>query len=163
MLRKNHNDKGSKEVKKDFGPAVQPASAPGQKTVIGEHISIKGDIKGKEDLVIQGKVQGGIELPDCHLTIGTKGQVEAEIQAANVTISGHLVGNIQASGKVQITKEADFRGAISSKSISVEDGAFLQASIELIKEGDAKIKRPTPIIAPGSETLELGKAEKAGA
>jgi cytoskeletal protein CcmA (bactofilin family) len=108
------------------------------KTIIGEQIIIDGTIRGKEDLLIEGSVKGRIEIETHHLTVGPRGQVEAEIQAANVTISGRLVGNVNTTGKVKITKEADFNGEIKAKSISVEDGAYLKAVIELEREPEKK-------------------------
>jgi cytoskeletal protein CcmA (bactofilin family) len=127
----------SKGVKKADETAVSPVSRE-EKTIIGEHISIKGGIQGKEDLVINGSVEGTIELGGCHLTVGPVGQVEGEIQANNVTISGRLSGNIKALDKVEITKEADFNGEVKAKRISVEDGAYLKAVIELEKEPEKK-------------------------
>ena len=136
MLRKSKNEPAPAPREPQVRPAPVTAteSRPVEKTVIGQHISIQGDIKGSEDLVIQGSVKGSISLPNHHLTIGPRGQVEAEINVANVTISGTLMGNIKASGKVQITKEADFMGEIKAKRISVEDGAYLKAAIELERE-----------------------------
>ena len=118
-------------------PTPSPDST-GKKTIIGEHISIEGSIKGNEDLIIDGSVTGSVELEDHHLTVGPAGQMEGEITAANVTISGRLVGNIKAAGKVEITKEADFNGELKAKRISVEDGAFLKAVIELEPEPQKK-------------------------
>jgi len=115
------------------------------KTIIGEQIIIDGTIRGKEDLLIEGSVKGRIEVERHHLTVGSKGQVEAEIQAANVTISGRLVGNINAAEKVKITKDADFNGEITAKSISVEDGAYLKAVIELKREPH---KKPVSVVKP---------------
>jgi cytoskeletal protein CcmA (bactofilin family) len=86
-------------------------------------------------------------LKSHQLTVGSKGQVEAEVRAANITISGKLEGNINASGRVEITKEADFNGEIKAKSISVEDGAYLKAVIELERE-------------PTQKTVPLGKPEE---
>jgi len=83
---------------------------------------IQAPVEGKT--IIGESVKGRIEVETHHLTVGPKGQVEAEIQAANVTISGRLVGNINAAEKVKITKDADFNGEITAKSISVEDGAY---------------------------------------
>jgi cytoskeletal protein CcmA (bactofilin family) len=100
-------------------------------TFIGENISIEGSIQGKENLVIEGSVKGNVELEAHHLTVGTKGQIEGEIHADNVTVKGRLTGNIKASGKVEITREADFNGEIKAKNLSVEDGAYLKAVIEL--------------------------------
>lgn len=105
-----------------------------KKTIIGEHISIEGSIHGNESLIIEGAMKGKIELEKNQITVGTKGRVEAEIHADNVTISGRLTGNIKALGKVSITKGANFTGEIKAKSISVEDGAYLKAAIELERE-----------------------------
>jgi len=138
MLKKN------KKVDTGAKPSPVQATVEG-KTIIGEQITIDGTIRGKEDLLIEGLVKGRIEVEAHRLTIGSRGQVEAEIQAANVTISGRLVGNINATGKVEITKEADFNGEIKAKSISVEDGAYLKAVIELEREPG---KKPVPEIKP---------------
>ena len=138
MLKKN------KKVNTDTAPSHIPAPVEG-KTIIGEQITIDGTIHGKEDLLIEGSVKGRIEVETHHLTVGSRGQVEAEIQASNVTISGRLVGNINAAGKVEITKEADFNGEIKAKSISVEDGAYLKAVIELKREPE---KKPVTVVKP---------------
>jgi len=138
MLKKN------KKVNTDTTPSHIPAPVEG-KTIIGEQITIDGTIHGKEDLLIEGSVKGRIEVETHHLTVGSRGQVEAEIQASNVTISGRLVGNINAAGKVEITKEADFNGEIKAKSISVEDGAYLKAVIELKREPE---KKPVTVVKP---------------
>jgi cytoskeletal protein CcmA (bactofilin family) len=146
-------------------PARGPVSTD-TKTLIGEHISIDGDIRGEGDLVIEGLVKGSIHLEKYHLTVGAKGQVEAEVHAGNVTVSGRLTGNIMAFDKVTITKEADFNGEIKAKRISVEDGAYLKASIELERESQIKT---VPIGKPANEkaselqketTPQTSKADK---
>ena len=129
------------------------------RTIIGNQIFIEGVIRGKEDLLIDGSVKGSIELNAHHLTVGPKGQVNAEVHAEHVTISGKLVGNIKATGRVEITKAADFNGEIKAKSISVEDGAFLKAVIELEREPEKKVANPeTPEkkapIVPAKESSE---------
>jgi cytoskeletal protein CcmA (bactofilin family) len=117
----------------DFSPTPTSESASA-KTVIGERIYIKGDIRGNEDLVIEGTLIGKIELENNHIIVGSKGRVQAQLNAKNVTISGQLTGNIQASGTVKITKDAGFGGEIKARSISVEDGAYLKAAIELLRD-----------------------------
>ncbi|MBW1777792.1 MAG: polymer-forming cytoskeletal protein [Deltaproteobacteria bacterium] len=129
-------------------PATVPVAGREGKTIIGEQITIEGDIRGHENLVIEGAMKGKIALEKHQVTVGSKGRVEGEIHADNVTISGQLVGNIMASGKVKITKEADFSGEIKAKSISVEDGAYLKAVIELEKETK---KQPVPAIGKARE------------
>lgn len=135
--------------------APQPAKSSGSKTVIGEHISIQGDIEGREDLIIQGSVKGSIKLDEHHVTVGEKGHLEAEIHADNVTISGKLAGNIQAKGKVAITRDADFTGEIKAGRISVEDGAYLKAVIELerkpVKEAASPLKPAVAQTPPAAQ------------
>jgi cytoskeletal protein CcmA (bactofilin family) len=108
------------------------------KTLIGQNISIEGDIRGEGDLVIEGSVKGSVQLEKYHLIVGPKGHVEAEIHAGNVTVSGWLNGNINALDKVAITQDADFNGEIKAKRISIEDGAYLKAVIELERESQIK-------------------------
>jgi cytoskeletal protein CcmA (bactofilin family) len=143
MLKKN------KKVDIEYKPSVIQDQVEGR-TIIGEKIAIDGVIQGKENLFIEGSVKGKIEVEAHHLTVGPRGQVEAEIQAANVTISGRLVGNINATGRVKITKEADFNGEIKAKSISVEDGAYLKAVIELTRKPDTK---PVPVVKPEEKSV----------
>lgn len=138
--KKYNSGPNVEEAKKNEGLAehkmtsTTTSAATAEKTVIGEDISIKGSIHGKGDLVIQGSIKGTIDLNNHHLTVGPNGNVEAEVNAEHVTIGGHLAGNINARGKVEITKTAVFTGEIKAKRISVEDGAYLKAVIELERE-----------------------------
>ena len=118
-------------------PVPHPETSAKQ-TVIGENISIEGNIRGGEHLVIEGSMKGNVEMEKHNFTVGSKGRVEGEINAQNVKVSGQMIGNIKTQGKVEITKEADFIGDIRTKSISLEDGAYFKGSIELDKEPHRK-------------------------
>lgn len=147
----------SKGADKGDEAAITPDFAT-EKTVIGKHIAIKGGITGEEDLIINGSVKGSIELGGCHLTVGLTGKVEGEISADNVTISGRLSGNIKALDKVEITREADFDGEVKAKRISVEDGAYLKAVIELEKKPEKKAvpgDKPADQATPSSDREPL--------
>jgi len=109
-----------------------------EKTIIGKDIFIEGDICGREHLVIDGSVKGNIEMKAHNFALGPNGRVEGEIHARNIRISGQMIGNIETPGKIEITKEADFRGDIRAKTISVENGAFFKGSVELIREPSQK-------------------------
>ena len=114
-------------------PTQTPTTSK-EKTIIGEHICIEGRIKGREHLVIEGEMKGNVDMEKHNFTVGSNGRVDGEIRAQNVSISGQLVGAINAMGKVEVTKEADFFGDIKANSISVEDGAYFKGSIELNRE-----------------------------
>lgn len=120
-------------------PPPRPTpQASEEKTTIGQHISIEGQIRGEEHLVIEGSMKGNVQMEKHNFTVGTNGRVDGEVRAQNVSISGQLKGTINAMGKVEVTNEADFYGDIKAKSISVEDGAYFKGSIELSREPHRK-------------------------
>jgi cytoskeletal protein CcmA (bactofilin family) len=144
MLKKGKKPEDDKSAtydkfteQKPFTPVPRPENTA-ENTVIGENISIEGNIRGEEHLVIEGSMKGNVEMEKHNFTVGSKGRVEGEINAQNVKISGQMIGNIKTQSKVQITKEADFMGDIKAKSISVEDGAYFKGSIELDQEPHRK-------------------------
>ncbi len=124
------------------GTASETAS-----TVIGEHISIEGSIRGEEHLVIDGAMKGNVELKKHNFTVGSKGRFDGEIEAQNVSISGEIKGNVKTPGRVQITREADFIGEIRAQNISVEDGAYFKGVIELQREPNRKTLKSTHLDA----------------
>jgi cytoskeletal protein CcmA (bactofilin family) len=134
------------------------SSAPDAKTVIGRHITIEGSIRGDEDLQIEGSMKGNIELQKHNFKVGASGQLEGEITARNVSVSGEFKGNIHCHEKVKITREADFYGEIKAKSISVEDGAYIKGVIELDREPNRKPadtgKPQTPAAEASAEKKE---------
>ena len=101
------------------------------KTTISNSTIIEGNIKAQEHLIINGTIKGKVEINNFSLFLGPSGRLEGEVHAQDVRIRGHMRGDIKATGKVEITKEANFSGKLKSKSISVEHGAYFDASVEL--------------------------------
>ena len=120
-------------IPQDALPAAESA-APAKATVIGENIAIEGVINAEEDITVEGTLSGGIIAKSHKVTVGTQGRVEADIQAENVAVNGRMKGAIIAFNKVHIGQGADFTGQIKAKSVAVEDGAMLRATIELDKD-----------------------------
>ena len=92
---------------------------------------MKGDLIGDEDLLIDGMVEGNIEINNHSLTIGSKGWVQANIVAKNVNISGTVKGNVYAKDKVKLESASSLVGNIRSRRISIEDSARFKGSIEM--------------------------------
>lgn len=103
---------------------------------IGSTLSFNGELRGDEDLHIDGKVVGSIVIDNHTLTIGSNGQIEADIQAKNVTVKGQIRGHIIAREKVFIHDTARVVGDIAAANISVMEGAQF--------EGNAKIQKSIP-------------------
>jgi cytoskeletal protein CcmA (bactofilin family) len=99
-------------------------------TIIGSSIVIDGEISGEEDLVIRGTVKGKIILKE-NLLVENSGVVEADIQTTNVTISGQVTGNIQASEKVELRADGRMVGDIKSPRILIADGATFKGNVDM--------------------------------
>ena len=107
---------------------------------IGKGVQIIGQILTKEDLYVDGNVEGSIESQDTKVTIGPNGRVQASIRAREVVILGKVKGNVEAVDKVDLRKDAELTGDIKSGRISIEDGAIFKGSIDIIKQAP----KPTP-------------------
>lgn len=93
-------------------------------------IAVKGDVVSSGDLVIDGQVQGTIELGDHTLTIGESASVVADLVAKSVTISGKVKGNVLSTGRVELRKTASVEGDINSPKVLMEDGAALHGRVD---------------------------------
>jgi cytoskeletal protein CcmA (bactofilin family) len=101
-----------------------------QSGIIGKGIVIKGNLTGGGDLIIEGRVEGQINLKN-HLTIESSAKVQADIRAEELTINGEASGNIDASTKVAINNSAKVAGDIKAPRVVIEDGAVFNGSVEM--------------------------------
>jgi cytoskeletal protein CcmA (bactofilin family) len=97
---------------------------------IGGSILVKGDVVSTEDLVIDGQVQGTIELGDHSLVLGPGASVVADLVAKSVTISGQLKGNVMGASKVELKSTAKVEGDITAPTFLMEDGAALSGKVD---------------------------------
>jgi len=98
---------------------------------LGSSVRIKGDITGTEDLVIDGSVEGKIQLDGRKLTVGRAAKVTADINARDVVVLGYVKGNVRASGRIEIKKDGSVIGDLTTAQIMIEDGADFKGSIEI--------------------------------
>lgn len=106
--------------------AVENASAR-----IGKTIVICGEVKGGEDLIIDGRVEGTVNLSESRLTIGPSAQVSADLSAKDVLIMGHVQGNVVASGRVELRAGCSVEGDIRALRLAVEDNAVFRGKVDL--------------------------------
>jgi cytoskeletal protein CcmA (bactofilin family) len=99
--------------------------------VIGPSIHIDGDVRGEEDLLIEGEVSGTVQLKNNSLTIGPQGKVRADVYAHSIYVDGYLEGDLFGSERVHIRKSAQVKGNVTSPRVSVEDGAKFKGAIEM--------------------------------
>lgn len=107
---------------------VQPSGG-----MIMSSLVIKGEIRGREDLYIDGEVQGTINLSDGRVTIGPHGRIFADIEAREIVVRGTVKGTLLARDRVEIGRTGDARGDIVTARIAVEDGAQIHGKVDVPK------------------------------
>jgi cytoskeletal protein CcmA (bactofilin family) len=122
------------EEKKTIGPQPESETSSSLKDVtrIGKSVFIKGELASNEDLTVDGRIEGKIELKDHQLIIGPSGVIHAEIQAKNVTVEGSVVGNITAGGMVTVQSSGSLVGDISAARIAINEGAHFKGTVDII-------------------------------
>lgn len=119
--------------------------SPRGTAVLGKSVIVKGQIFSREDLTIDGEVEGTVELQEHRLTVGPNGKVMASIKAREIVVLGTIHGNVETTDKIDIRKEAKLVGDIKTARIVIEDGAYFKGNIDIVR---AETPRPAPAPAP---------------
>jgi cytoskeletal protein CcmA (bactofilin family) len=98
---------------------------------IGKTVVIRGEVKGNEDLVVDGRVEGTISLSESRLTIGPNADVVADLSAKDILVMGRVQGNLVASGRVELRSGCQVGGDIRALRLAVEDNAAFQGKVDL--------------------------------
>jgi cytoskeletal protein CcmA (bactofilin family) len=113
---------------------------------IGPSIFIKGDLSGEEDLVIEGRVEGKVDLKQNNVTVGKNGRVRADVFGKVVIIEGEVDGNVFAREQAILRQAGAIRGNITAPRVVLEDGSRFKGSIdmEVPKEMGGPARSPEP-------------------
>jgi cytoskeletal protein CcmA (bactofilin family) len=112
---------------------------------------IKGEIRLREELLVDGEVEGRLESENL-LTVGPNGKVRANIKAREVVIFGSVRGDVEVTEKIAIRGQGSLIGNIKTYGISIDDGAYFKGSVDILRSdpvGSTKpsVPEPRPIIA----------------
>ncbi|MCX6626461.1 MAG: polymer-forming cytoskeletal protein [Candidatus Solibacter sp.] len=133
-------------------PARFEAEPRGGAATIGKAVKVVGQIFSREDLYVDGEVEGTVEALEHKLTIGPNGIVRAAVKAREVVALGTIQGNVEATDKIEIRKDAKLTGDIRTARIIIEDGAYFKGSIDIVKpepvKGAPKAQAPAPAAQP---------------
>lgn len=113
---------------------------------IGKSIIIKGDLSGDEDLIIEGKVEGRVQLPNNQITVGTNGRITADIEAKAIIVVGQTAGNLIASERLEVQATGAVDGDINAPRLQIHEGATVNGSITMTKS-PASAKSPESNLA----------------
>jgi cytoskeletal protein CcmA (bactofilin family) len=134
---------------------------------IGKSVIIKGQILSREDLYLDGEMEGTVEVPEHRLTIGPHAKLQAGIRAREVVVLGSVNGNVEASEKIDIRKDAKLTGDIKTGGIVIEDGAYFKGSIDIVrptgdaaKQSRAQQQSPQPQPQPAAASVPIAAGDK---
>ena len=106
-------------------------------TTIAPPLHIVGDILSDEDLLIEGRIEGNIHVPDALLTIEPQARIEADVRGKRVTIHGTVRGSIAASERIELTASASVDGHLTANHIVIMEGATFNGRIDMGRRGIA--------------------------
>jgi cytoskeletal protein CcmA (bactofilin family) len=135
------------------GPRAERNRQPEPTVVnIGQSVVIKGELSGSEDLMVEGLVEGTIQLRDHVLTVGPNGRIKAQVFAKSVIVLGEITGNIAASDKVDI--HGSVEGDIVSPRVTIAEGAHFRGSVDMQRKAapsKAQVAKPQPAVQDAPE------------
>lgn len=116
-----------------YSSAPRPAStaSSGKSATLGATIKVKGDISGDENLMIEGQVEGTVNLASHELTVGKSGKVHADVTAKVIRIDGEVHGDITGKEKVFVSSTSIIKGNIITPKMTLEEGARFKGTIDI--------------------------------
>ena len=142
--------------------ANHPAGAPGRRAVVGPASSLRGQLSAREDVWIEGQLDGEVQAPAHQVTVSAGGRVRAEIKARTVVIEGELQGNVVASHMVIVRAGGRMQGDIRAPRVGLDEGCQFQGNVDM-DSSQAVVPAPEPEPAAAEATGEPAPSEPAAA
>ncbi len=124
----------------DPGRSGSNGGAPGAdairpgRSILGQSIRVKGELRVAEELLIEGQFDGALDVHGQRVTIGREARVKSDIQAREAVVHGTVHGNISAQQRVEIRETGHVTGDIVSPSVVIEAGAYYKGKIEILNQ-----------------------------
>ena len=137
-------------------------AAGAERATIGRSITIRGDVTGDEDLVIQGRIDGTVDLKLHSVTVGPEGKVKADISGKSVIVEGEVIGDLRGQEHVVLRSTSKVEGNIVAPRVVLEEGSAFRGSIDMTDTpARASSSRPDPKPATAVETKPGGPGKGA--
>lgn len=132
MFKKSDSEDGRSEpMIHSSEHSMTPTTRSRAAATIGPSIQISGDVTGNEDVRIEGRVEGTVNLSDNVLTVGKEGQINATATARSIFVEGKVEGDLNADDQIVIQSSGDVRGNIVAPRVTLEDGCKFKGSIDM--------------------------------
>ncbi len=120
---------------------------------IGQSVVIKGELTGSENLQIDGRVEGTIDLRQHELTIGPGGKIKASVRAKSVVVVGKIVGDIMATDRIEIRADGTVEGDLTTPVVGIAEGGNFRGNIDM---------RPPEKATGAPASREAGRSKTSG-
>ncbi|HYU34700.1 MAG TPA: polymer-forming cytoskeletal protein [Thermoanaerobaculia bacterium] len=130
----------------DLSPSPSPSSSAQRRRIthIAAGSRVEGALTGPTELLIEGEVEGEIRI-ESTVRIGTEGVVRGPISAQVIHVGGRVVGDVQASDRVEVAPSGSLEGDIAAPRVVIAEGAFFKGRIDMRPDREkAKDKTPEP-------------------
>lgn len=131
MWKRSDSEESLIEPKSMHVEPVMPKRAEREAATIGPSISIRGDVSGDEDLVVQGQVEGTVTLKQNNVTVGKEGRIKANVHARVIEIEGQVEGDLRGDEQVVVRRSGNIRGNVVAPRVTLEDGCRFKGSIDM--------------------------------
>jgi cytoskeletal protein CcmA (bactofilin family) len=135
---------------------VQPSGGTITSTLV-----IKGEVRGREDLYVDGEVQGSIHLSEGRVTVGPHGKIAADVEAREIVVRGKVKGALRGRDRVEIGSTGEVFGDIATTRIAIGEGAHIHSKVEITRAEESRNNR-TPAKGATTPALAQTVAMKAG-
>ena len=138
-------ERKNSEIDKKSPDSMRPAASSTDRSTarLGPSLHVKGDITGTEDLLIDGSIEGMIQLNDSKLTVGRAAKLKADVNAREVVVYGCVQGNVHATRRIEMKKGGSVIGNLRTAQVMIDDGADFKGSIEIDKSATEETDKNT--------------------
>jgi len=136
---------------------VQPSGG-----IITSTLLIKGEVRGSDDLYIDGEVQGTIHLSSGRVTVGPHGKISADVDAREIIVRGKVTGALRGRERVEIGSTGEVRGDIATSRIAIGEGAQIHSKVEITRAENSQNNRALAKPSGGASAASQAVAMKAG-
>jgi cytoskeletal protein CcmA (bactofilin family) len=133
----------------------------GVATHIASGTKVVGQISGTAELVIDGEVEGQIDL-DSRVIIGASGRVKGEIQARAIEVGGKVHGNVRGRERVEVLTTGGLEGDVVSPRVVIAEGAFFKGKVEMADPSRREPKSGGPSGSGGPPGGQKGRPGAGG-
>lgn len=111
--------------------AAREAPVAEQRSHLGRTITVRGTLEGSEGLEIDGRLEGSVRLDGHPLWVGPNAELQADVEAGEITIRGSVTGDVVASGAVHLHGSARLAGDVEARSLFTQEGAELVGKVSV--------------------------------